>query len=125
MTGAKVTACSTCRFDGEAREDADGVRGGRHLVAALTALAAEEPHYAGIAVESVACLWACAEHCVVNLQAPGKVGYIAGRFAPDAEAARAILDFAVGYAASEDGGVPYRDWPEGVKGHFIARTPAG
>ena len=42
---------------------------------------------------------------------------------PTAEAAEAIVDFARRYAASPDGAVPYRDWPEGMKGHFIARLP--
>ncbi|MDR7157252.1 putative metal-binding protein, partial [Sphingobium xenophagum] len=35
----------------------------------------------------------------------------------------AILDYAVGYAQSEDGQVPYAQWPDGVKGHFITRAP--
>ena len=46
-----------------------------------------------------------------------------GRFAPDEDAAAAILDCAVHYAQSEHGRVPFNDWPQGVKGHFITRTP--
>ena len=41
----------------------------------------------------------------------------------DAAAARAILDYAVHHAASADGEVRFEDWPEGVKGHFLVRTP--
>ena len=48
---------------------------------------------------------------------------VEARFAADEEAARAILDYALLYAGSEEGQVPYRAWPEGVKGHFITRTP--
>ena len=33
------------------------------------------------------------------------------------------MEYAVAYAASEEGVVPYRQWPEGVKGHFIVRVP--
>ncbi|MGH1559316.1 DUF1636 family protein [Caulobacter segnis] len=51
------------------------------------------------------------------------MGYVLGRFEPTIEAARAILDYAVAYAASAEGVVPYRQWPEGVKGHFIVRVP--
>ncbi|RZM36347.1 MAG: DUF1636 domain-containing protein, partial [Sphingomonas sp.] len=63
------------------------------------------------------------EHCSIHLRAPGKVGYLLGRFTPDTEAARAILDYAVRYADSEQGRVPFKQWPQGIKGHFIARTP--
>ncbi len=57
------------------------------------------------------------------MRAPGKIGYVLGRFEPTADSARAILDYAVRYADSEIGQVPYREWPEGVKGHFITRSP--
>ena len=117
-----VVACNTCRLDADRREDGAGVRGGERLVEALRAVQAE-PGYEGVAVEEMPCLFACQAHCTVHLRAPGKVGYVLGRFAPDAAAARAILDYAVHYATSEAGQVPYRDWPEGVKGHFLTRTP--
>lgn len=121
--GPAIVACSTCRFSAEAREDGAGVRGGARLVAALLAERASDPRYAGVAVQEMACLFACADHCTVHIRAPGKVGYVLGRFRPDAEAARAILDYAVHHAASDEGRVAFRDWPEGVKGHFIVRVP--
>jgi predicted metal-binding protein len=121
--GPAVVACNTCRFAPEAREDGEGVRGGARLAEALAAVKASDPAYAGIAVQQMPCLFACAEHCTVHLRAPGKVGYVLGRFTPDAEAARAILDYAVHYAASDHGRVPFARWPQGVKGHFITRTP--
>ena len=89
----------------------------------LRAVRATDPRYAGIAIEEMPCLFACAEHCTVHLRAPGKLGYVLGRFEPDHEAARAILDYALAHAESAEGSVPYRCWPEGVKGHFIVRTP--
>lgn len=121
--GPAVVACNTCRFSAEARDDRAGRRGGALLVAELRAAQADDPRYAGIAVQEMPCLFACAEACTVHLRAPGKVSYVLGRFAPDAQAARAILDYAVHYAASEHGRVPFRDWPQGVKGHFITRAP--
>jgi predicted metal-binding protein len=122
--GPAVVACTTCRFAADAREDADGVRGGARLAEALHAAKAADPvAYAGVAVQEMPCLFACTEHCTVQLRAEGKVGYVLGRFTPDMEAARAILDFAARYAESEAGQVPFRDWPLGVKGHFIVRTP--
>lgn len=121
--GPAIVVCNTCRFSAEAREDAAGRRGGALLAVALRAAQAADPRYAGIAVQEMPCLFACNEHCTVHLRAPGKMGYVLGRFAPDAGAATAILDYAVHHAASEHGRVPFKEWPQGVKGHFLVRTP--
>ncbi|MFD1107056.1 DUF1636 domain-containing protein [Sphingobium olei] len=121
--GTAVVVCSTCRFSAQARDDDRGVRGGARLGEALRALAATDTRYAGIAIHDMPCLFACGDHCTVHLRAPGKVSYVLGRFAPDRDAARAILDYAARYADSDHGSVPYAEWPEGVKGHFITRSP--
>jgi predicted metal-binding protein len=121
--GPAVVACNTCRHSAEAREDAGGMRGGQRLVAALRNAQASDSRYAGVAVQEMACLFACEQFCTVHLRAPDKVGYVLGRFTPEEDSARAILDYAVEYAASEHGRVPFAKWPQGVKGHFITRTP--
>ncbi|MEC3909812.1 DUF1636 domain-containing protein [Sphingobium sp. CR2-8] len=121
--GPAIVACSTCRFSAEARDDAQAVRGGARLAEALRTVQASDPRYATVAVQDMPCFFACTDHCTVHLRAPGKVSYILGRFTPDADAARAILDYAVQYAASDHGRVPFKQWPEGVKGHFITRSP--
>ncbi|NIJ33919.1 putative metal-binding protein [Sphingomonas oligoaromativorans] len=121
--GPSVVACSTCRHSAEAQTDETGRRGGARLAEALREVRAADPRYASIAIEEMACLFACAQHCTVHLRAPGKMGYVLGRFRPDVEAARSILDYALAHAESEEGSVPYRQWPEGVKGHFIVRVP--
>ncbi|MGE4321632.1 MAG: DUF1636 domain-containing protein [Sphingobium sp.] len=121
--GPSVVACSTCRLSRDARDDAQGVRGGARLIAALNAVKAADNRYDGIAVQAMPCLFACADFCTVHIRAPGKIGYVLGRFAPDEAAARAILDYAVHHAASAHGRVPFADWPQGVKGHFITRMP--
>ena len=121
--GAAVVACNTCRHSAEKREDAEGSRGGARMVATLRRVKASDPAYADVAVQEMPCLFACKDFCTVHLRAPAKVGYVLGRFEPSEDAARAILDYARAYAASEWGQVPFRDWPDGVKGHFITRTP--
>jgi predicted metal-binding protein len=122
-SGAAVVVCSTCRVSAAAREDAGGRRGGALLAQALRTVQAEEPDLAGVAVQEMPCLFACQRHCVVHIRAAGKVGYVLGDFSPDRAAAQAILAYAARHAASEEGVVRYADWPEGVKGHFIVRTP--
>jgi len=121
--GPAIVACNTCRYAKDAQEDEAGQRGGARMVEALHAAKASDPAYAGIAVQEMPCLFACTEFCTVHLRAPGKVGYVLGRFEPGEDAARALLDYAVHYAESEFGRVPFKQWPKGVKGHFITRTP--
>ena len=120
---ASVVVCSTCRLSAEQREDGAGRRGGTLLVEAMRELQVAEPAYEAIAVQDMPCLFACQRHCTVHVRGPGKVGYVLGDFTPDADAARAILDYALRHAASEEGVVRYAEWPQGVKGHFIVRTP--
>lgn len=120
--GASVVVCSTCRLSAEQREDEDGQRGGARLASALRAIQEGDGAYAGVAVQEMPCLFACQRHCAVHVRAPGKIGYVLGGFTPNEEAARAILDYAVRHAASEEGVVRYADWPQGVKGHFIVRV---
>jgi predicted metal-binding protein len=122
-SGPAVVACNTCRHSEHSRTDDEGRRGGERLVAALKAMQASDPAYAGVAVQEMPCLFACSEFCTIHLRAPGKVGYVLGRFEPGEDAARAILDYAALYAQSDFGQVPFREWPQGVKGHFITRTP--
>lgn len=122
-SGAAVVVCSTCRVSTEVREDASGRRGGVLLAEALREVQVDEPSLAGVAVQEMPCLFACQRHCVVHVRAAGKVGYVLGDFAPDREAAHAILTYAARHAASEEGVVRYAEWPAGVKGHFIVRTP--
>ncbi len=122
-SGPELVVCSTCRFTPETRENADGERGGAVLAQHLRAVQEETPELAGVAVREMPCLFACQRHCVVHLRAPGKVGYVLGDFTPDADAARAILEYALAHGASEEGVVRYAQWPQGVKGHFITRVP--
>ncbi|MDB5702599.1 MAG: metal-binding protein [Sphingomonadales bacterium] len=121
--GPAIVACNTCRYSSEDRDAQEGIRGGAQLVSALRAVKASDARYDGVAVQEMPCLFACTEFCTVHLRAPAKVGYVLGRFTPDEDAARAILDYAVHYAESEHGRVPFKNWPQGVKGHFITRTP--
>lgn len=122
-SGPAIVACNTCRVPGEGQAGDSGKRSGARLVEALRAVQASDPAYEAVAVEEMPCLFACGESCTVHLRAAEKVGYVLGRFTPDEGAARAILDYAVLYAESDAGQVPYRDWPEGVKGHFLTRMP--
>ena len=73
------------------------------------------------------CLMNCSRACSAAVSAAdgsNKVSYVLGDFEPDREAAEALVGYALGHAASDTGVVPFKTWPQGVKGHFIARVPA-
>jgi len=114
-----ITICDTCkREDWEAR--APGRTDGEALAALVEAAAAGVP---GVRTRRHSCLMGCSGACNVAIQAPGKMAYTIGRFAPDAEAADGIVAYARLHAASAGGVVPYRQWPAAIKGHFVSRHP--
>lgn len=120
--GPAIVVCNTCRQVASGR-NGDAGSDGEAMAAALKGVAASDARYAPIDIQTMPCLFACGEACTVHLRAPGKIGYVLGRFTPDTESARALLDYALHHAASENGQVPYALWPEGVKGHFLVRVP--
>lgn len=113
-----ITICDTCKRDDW--DDATHARPHGEDMADLV-----EKHAAGRTVKTrrVSCLMGCTHGCNVAIQAPGKLNYTLGRFAPDDEAAAAIVEYAELHGASETGQVPFRQWPQGVKGHFVTRHP--
>jgi len=116
---AEIVACETC---GNAQRDAEGRVPGEVLLAALRAelaVAGEVP----VDVSSVRCLWACKRSCAVALRSRGRVGYLLADLEATAVSARALIDYATLYAASEEGAVPYKTWPAALKGHFLCRFP--
>ena len=111
-----ITICDTCKREGwetTGMEKTDG----EAFAALIEPLAAE----AGIQTRRVSCTMGCERACNVIVQATGKNCYSMGKFEPNEEDAQAIVDYAVLHKASEKGQVPFREWPVGVKGHFISR----
>lgn len=131
-----ITVCTTCRLphireawkSAQALAEAEGRpapetphANGEDLLAAVEAAAAAVE---GVEVRGVACIMGCAHGCNAAVSAEGKTTYVLGGFEPNAGAAEALVAFAAGHAASSSGMVPFKQWPEGVKGHFKARVPA-
>lgn len=114
-----ITVCDTCKREGW--DAATGETDGERLAALLEAAAAAHP---GVAVRRHSCLMGCAGACNVAVQGgPGKMAYTLGRFDPEARDAEGIAAYAALHADAETGVVPYRQWPEAVKGHFVTRHP--
>ncbi|HMQ93572.1 MAG TPA: DUF1636 domain-containing protein [Amaricoccus sp.] len=114
-----ITVCTTCRTAGKPERPGEG-SGGAALLAEVTSAARAAP---GIEVRGVACLMGCDHGCNVAISDAGKMAYVLGRFEPGSADAAAIVDYALRHRESASGVVPYREWPQGVKGHFVARIP--
>ncbi len=113
-----ITICDTCKREGwEAGEKGNATDG--EVFAALVEKAAAGQ----VKTRRFSCLMGCARACNITIQAPGKISYSLGGFAPDDEAAEAVVAFARLHEESESGQVPYRNWPEAIKGHFVSRHP--
>ena len=117
-----IIVCETCNYSRE-QQELNGRRGGALLFEAISRLAAELPQRDHFALRTTRCLMACERHCNVHLRAPGKICYVIGDMPPNDEGAAIILDYFIKYLGSETGSVRYKTWPEGIKGHFIARIP--
>lgn len=116
-----VVLCTTCRFSAQDKTGPDGRSGGMMMVAHMReAIAAR-----GLAlpVQTQACLWNCKRHCSVILRDDERFTYMTGDHEPSREQAEAILDWFVAHGETETGEVPFRLWPERMRGHFIARLP--
>jgi len=115
---ATILVCDTCGFS-----DAEKIRDGRTAGDLFAERVEQAADGSGVRVKRHSCLMGCGHGCNAALVQPGKMTYVLGRFTPDAEAAEALVDYARKYAGSETGVVPYREWPQGVKGHFVSRVP--
>jgi predicted metal-binding protein len=114
-----ITICDTCkRPDWEARgvEETDGMALARLIEAAAIGID-------GVRTRRHSCLMGCGKGCNLAIQAAGKLTYVLGGFEPLADQASAIVEYARLHDESETGQVPFRQWPQGVKGHFVSRLP--
>ena len=91
---------------------------GEALAALIESAAASRPQ---VATRRVSCTMGCERACNVIVQGAGKIGYSLGKFEPVQEDAEAIVAYAAAHAESETGQVLFREWPQGVKGHFVSR----
>lgn len=111
-----ITICETCKLPDWAERGMDKTDG-EILAEAIEQRAAA----AGIKTRRVACTMGCERACNIIVQGAGKIGYSLGKFDGNDADAEAIVSYATQHAASPSGQVPFRDWPQGVKGHFVSR----
>tara|TARA_B110000003_G_scaffold210917_1_gene209897 strand:- start:777 stop:1148 length:372 start_codon:yes stop_codon:yes gene_type:complete len=112
-----ITICDTCK-----REDWDPVLQPKTDGEILAQLIEERAPISEIKTRRISCIMGCVRACNVTIQGPNKINYILGMFEPTANAAQAIVEYAELHKKSISGQVPYREWPQGIKGHFTSRV---
>jgi predicted metal-binding protein len=118
----RIVVCTTCKFPDGRKVDDAGVTGGMRMVAAMTEANSNYPH-GPVQVDVQACMWNCTRSCSVLLQDDERFSYITGGHEPTVPQAEAILSWFHSHAATDTGEVPFRQWPDAMRGHFIARMP--
>ncbi len=92
------------------------------MVEALHALL-ERQGRSDISIETQACLWNCNRSCSVVIRDDKRFSYVTGGHVPTVEQAEAIIAWFDLHGQTERGEVPFRQWPDAMRGHFIARIP--
>jgi predicted metal-binding protein len=117
-----IVICTTCKYADGRKLDDEGLSAGQHLVRAMQQVLAERGR-ADVVVQEQACLWNCTRPCSVVLRDDQRFSYVTGGNTPTAAQAEAILAWFDLHGQSETGEVPFRQWPDLMRGHFIARMP--
>lgn len=115
-----ITICDTCKTEGWDAATA-GVTDGEALAALIEAEIATRD--TTVKTRRFSCLMGCNRACNITIQSEGKLNYTLGAFTPEDEPAKGIVDYAILHANSASGQVPYREWPQAIKGHFTTRHP--
>jgi predicted metal-binding protein len=115
-----IVFCTTCRYSADAKLGPDGRTGGETLIAHASEALGDR---ADVTIETQACLWNCKRHCSVYFRDDERFSYFTGDHAPTREQADALIAWFDQHGRAETGEVPFREWPDAMRGHFIARVP--
>lgn len=118
----EIVMCSTCRFSATEKTGPDGRTGGEMLIGHMREAMVARPGFEA-ELQTQACLWNCRRHCSVVLRDDERFTYFTGDHEPTRPQAEAILDWFQAHGETETGEVPFRLWPDRMRGHFIARIP--
>ena len=117
-----LVICSTCKFSAESKLADDGRTGGEILTAHMRDVLAEQGRE-DVNVQTQICLWNCSRPCSVVMRDDERFSYVTGGNAPTKLQAEAILQWFDEHGRTETGEVPFKLWPQAMRGHFIARMP--
>ena len=115
-----IYVCRTCRPEGFTGPDED--RPGAKFSRSLVARAQARNLNGRVVVKGVECLSVCKRPCTAAVVGTAKFAYVIGDM-EDGDHADDLINFALLYADSDDGITKWRDRPEVVRKHTVARVP--
>lgn len=118
----ELIVCETCRRTDDAPEATP--RAGAVLIGLMERALADDPELAAkVRLRPLRCLMSCRRPCAVAVRAADRMSYVLGDLPPDAESVETLTAYLRAYAETSDGIVPFKQWPQGVKGRFVSRMP--
>jgi predicted metal-binding protein len=117
-----LVMCTTCKFPDGRKTGEDGRTGGQTLISEMRGILADECR-ADVEVVEQGCLWNCTQGCSVLVRDTERYSYVTGKHEPTRAQAEAILQWFDMHGQTDTGEVPFRLWPDRMRGHFIARMP--
>lgn len=118
-----LIVCETCRLPDDPPEATP--RAGARLVERMERALAAEPDLASkVRLRPMRCLMSCRRACAVAVRSAGRMNYVLGDLPPDDESVETLVSYLRAYAETPDGVVPFKQWPQGIKGRFVARLPS-
>jgi len=116
MSNPTLLVCQSCNDAAHKRmKPSQGVQ----LLEQLNAL---QPQDSPITIQPVDCLWMCNRACVVAISAAHQPTYLFTDL-PPTQSAEALLHFGKHYHDSNDGDVPWKQFPEVLQSGSIAKIP--
>ncbi|PWC31169.1 DUF1636 domain-containing protein [Azospirillum sp. TSO35-2] len=117
----ELVVCETCR---RPDDPPDAVRPGAELLALMERALAADPALArSVRLRPMRCLMSCRRPCAVAVRSARRMSYVLGDLPPDDDGVETLAAYLRAYAATPDGIVPFKQWPQGVKGRFVSRMP--
>lgn len=117
-----IVICTNCKHADGRKLDDEGRSAGSYLVEEMTSLLQEKGRD-DVSMQTQACLWNCTRPCSVVLRDDERFSYVTGGHPPTRAQAEAILQWFDLHGEIPTGEVPFRQWPDAMRGHFIARMP--
>ena len=111
-------SCNSVHSDEVDYEKSEGAT----LLNQLLTLQQNGAHQYELEIKPVGCLWTCSHPCSIAFSAPNKATYLFTKV-PITEA-EALLQFGKLYLNSQNGDIPWKQFPEALQSAKIGKIPA-
>lgn len=126
MSKVTLFVCQSCRVNHDHKTDRPAE--GKQLFDHIQTLQQEEADRTDVDIQPVRCLWTCDHPCAIALSSTHKSTYLVANIATTEATtpaiAAAILQLTQRYLASEDGNLPWKQFPEALQTNLVAQIPA-